>query len=163
MTEQLSIELIPTGLRSRSLWAAYSYFLPPGGGVRLFFSCLDYVWLFETPWTAPSQASLSFTITRSGFQYLQNSSKILLRISLNGEPGLCPKATLLFLFTGSPPSLQLFKSADWNPVGVLEAKRSVFPVIKKCRIQGFVPQNPTGSCLVSPQILSSESFFNYSP
>ena len=115
MTEQLSIELIPTGLRSRSLWAAYSYFLPPGGGVRLFFSCLDYVWLFETPWTAPSQASLSFTITRSGFQYLQNSSKILLCISLNGEPGLCPKATLLFLFTGSPPSLQLFKSImEWK-------------------------------------------------
>ena len=32
-----------------------------------------------------------------GFQYLQNSSKILLGISLEGEPGRFPKNALLFL------------------------------------------------------------------
>ena len=34
-----------------------------------------------------------------GFQDLQNSSKILLCISVDGEPGPCPKAALLFLLT----------------------------------------------------------------
>ena len=32
-----------------------------------------------------------------GFQYLQDSSKVLLCISLEGEPGPCPKVVLLFL------------------------------------------------------------------
>ena len=34
-----------------------------------------------------------------GFQYLQNSSKKLLCISVEGEPGPYPKAALLFLLT----------------------------------------------------------------
>ena len=120
--------------------------------------------IFETPWTEASQAPLSLTITRWGFQYLHNSSKILFYISFNGEPGLCPKATLLILLTGSPPSLQLFEFAHWNSVDGLEAKRTLFPVIKKCRIEkGFCAQKPHRSCLVSPQILSTESFFDHSP
>ena len=42
--------------------------------------------------------SISLTFpTWWGFQYLQNSSKILLGISLEGEPGMFPKAALLFL------------------------------------------------------------------
>ena len=35
------------------------------------------------------------------FQFLQNSSKILLCVSLEGEPGLCPKVPLLFLHCSS--------------------------------------------------------------
>ena len=38
------------------------------------------------------------------FQYLQNSSKILLCVSLQGEPGPCPRAALLFLLI-VPPGL----------------------------------------------------------
>ena len=37
--------------------------------------------------------------TWRGFQYLQNSSKILLCVSLEGEPGPSLKAALLFLLT----------------------------------------------------------------
>ena len=33
------------------------------------------------------------------FQYLQNISQILLYVSLNGEPGPCPRDALLFLLT----------------------------------------------------------------
>ena len=36
-----------------------------------------------------------------GFQYPQNSSKILFCVSLEGESGPCPKAALLFLHSSS--------------------------------------------------------------
>ena len=37
-----------------------------------------------------------------GFQHLQSSSKILLCVSLEGEPEPCPKAAILFLLTVPP-------------------------------------------------------------
>ena len=103
------------------------------------FICSSVVWIMSDSLRPHGlqQARLLCPSLQSGwgFSNLQNSSKMVLCISLNGEPGLCPKATLLFLFTGSPPSLQLFESAHCNSEGVLEAKRNLFPVIKKCRIQ----------------------------
>ena len=42
------------------------------------------------------------SLTWRGFQYLQSSSEILLCVSIDGEPGPCPKAALLFLLTVSP-------------------------------------------------------------
>ena len=38
-----------------------------------------------------------------GFQYLQNSSKVLLCVSHKGEPGLCPNDALLLFFLTAPP------------------------------------------------------------
>ena len=54
-----------------------------------------YVFVGSIPLTSP---------TCWGFQHLQNSSKTLLCICLEGEPGPCPKAALLFLLTGPPLS-----------------------------------------------------------
>ena len=73
-----------------------------------------------------------------GFQYQQNSSKILLRVPLEGEPGPCPKAALFYLGFSSLvsafppfPDQQLFEPAHWNSGKVMEAERSLFPVIKE--------------------------------
>ena len=49
-----------------------------------------------------------------GFQDLQNSSKILLCVSLEGEPGPCPKAALLFLLTVPPLCLHPLPSLISN-------------------------------------------------
>ena len=64
-----------------------------------------------------------------GVLVLQKSSKILLHVSLEAEPGSCPKAALLFLdcsslFSVSPPfpDQQLFESALWKSGKVMEAE-----------------------------------------
>ena len=54
-----------------------------------------------------------------GFQSLQKSSKILLSISLEGEPGHCPKASLLFLLTVSPLTLHPLPSLISNCLNLL--------------------------------------------
>ena len=41
--------------------------------------------------------SIVLTSFSWGFQYLQNSSKVLLCVSHKGEPGLCPNDALFFL------------------------------------------------------------------
>ena len=72
---------------------------------------------------------------------------VLLCISLEGEPGPCPKAALLFLEYSSLicafppfPDEQLFESALWNSGKVKEAERSLFPTNKKQGTQrGLVP------------------------
>ena len=84
-----------------------------------------------------------------GFQYLQNSPKILLCVSLDGERGPCPKAALLFVFfdcfylvSSSPtfPDYQLFEPARWRS---RRLKWSLIPVIKKWGTQkGFCVQEP---------------------
>ena len=51
--------------------------------------------------TFSGMKSASSSLTFSGVLVLQKSSKLLLRISLEGEPGPCPKAALLFLGSSS--------------------------------------------------------------
>ena len=43
---------------------------------RALFLSLSYVWLFATPWTAASQASLSFTISWSSLKFMSIESMI---------------------------------------------------------------------------------------
>ena len=103
------------------------------------------------------------------FQYLQNSSKILFCISLEGEPGPCPKAVLLFLdysslvSASSPfPNLELFELAHWNSGKVMEAVWSLFPVIKKQGTQkDFCAQEPH-RVLLGFNILLEENVINIS-
>ena len=63
-----------------------------------------------------------------GFQYLQDSSKVLLCVSLEGEPGPCPEhfTTDLECFslvsTFLPSPYHLFESIPWNSQKVMEAE-----------------------------------------
>ena len=71
-----------------------------------------------------------------GFQCLQNRSKILLWVSLEGEPGPFPKGAvswllLLCLDIPSLPSLTMFEPACWSSGKVMEAEWSLFPAKKK--------------------------------
>ena len=60
--------------------------------------------------------------TWGGLQYLQISSKILFCVSLEGEPGPCPKASLLFLLTAPPlsphPLFSLISNCLNLPLGI---------------------------------------------
>ena len=74
-----------------------------------------------------------------GFQSLQKNSKMLLSISLEGEPGHCPKASLLFLLTVPLLTLHPLPSLISNCLNLLigiqgkvkEVDWSLFPVTKK--------------------------------
>ena len=64
-----------------------------------------------------------------GFLVLQRSSKILLCVSLEYEPGPCLKAVVLFLdcsflisASSTFPDKQLFEPALWNSGKVMEAE-----------------------------------------
>ena len=57
--------------------------------------------------------------TWRGFQYLQNSSKILFWIILEGGGEPCPKAALLFLLTVPPLSLYSLPSLISNSLNLL--------------------------------------------
>ena len=100
-----------------------------------------------------------------GFQYLQNSSKILWRVSLEGEPGPCPKAALLFLdcsslVSASPPfpDQQLFEPALWNSGEVMEAEVYSLQTRNGGHRKTSIPRSPAGSCLVSPGWCSHHQF-----
>ena len=89
---------------------------------------------------------------------------VLLCISLEGEPGPCPKAALLFLEYSSLicafppfPDEQLFESALWSSGKVKEAERSLFPTNKKQGTQrGLVPSRaPPGSCSIAEGLLAA--------
>ena len=76
--------------------------------------------------------------TWRGFQYLQNSLKIWLRVSLDQEPGPGLKPALLLpltarFFPGIASSAftnwQLLETARWNSEKVMEAERRLFPII----------------------------------
>ena len=84
------------------------------------------------------------------------SSKILLCVSLEAEPGPCPKAALLFLgfssfVSASPPfpDQQLLESALWNSGKVMEAGVCSLQTRNGRHRKVSVPRSPTGSCWVS--------------
>ena len=92
-----------------------------------------------------------------GILVLQKSSKILLCVSLEVEPGPCPKPALLCpdcssLVSASPPfpDQQLFESALWNSGKVMEAGVYSLQTRNTGHRKDSVPRSPTGSCLVSP-------------
>ena len=74
-----------------------------------------------------------------GVLVLQKNSKILPCVPLEGEPGPCPKAVLLFLDcsflvpASSPPfpDLKLFEPTLWNSGKVMEVERGLFPKNQK--------------------------------
>ena len=96
-----------------------------------------------------------------GFQDLHSSSEILLCVSLEGEQGPCPKAALLFL--KAPLCIPSFPSLAnvWtcHSGKVLEAKWSLFPIIKKCKL--LCPGDPQGSCWISLVVTLSASVFYF--
>ena len=85
----------------------------------------------------------SLTVNFSHMVGVSVSAKQLkdtLCVSLEGEPGPCPKAALLFLLIAPPLSLHplpslinsyLFEPAPWNSGKVMEVERSLFTIIKK--------------------------------
>ena len=74
---------------------------------------LSHVWLFATPWTAPHQASLSFTISWSLLKLMSIESVILSKCLIL----CCPLILLPSIF----PSIQVF-SNELAPRNELAAK-----------------------------------------
>ena len=60
---------------------------------------------FQLVWSLPACGQHAVNFSHLVGEYLQNSSKILLCIFLEGEPGPCPKAALLFLDCSSHVSV----------------------------------------------------------
>ena len=76
---------------------------------------LSHVWLFATPWTAPHQASLSFTMSWSLLKLMSIESVILSRYLIF----CCPLILLPSIF----PSTRVFSSESvlhirWQSIGV---------------------------------------------
>ena len=97
---------------------------------------LSHVWLFDIPWTAAHQASLSFTVSWSLLKLMSIES-----ITLSNYLILCHPLILLpqsFPASGSFPVSWLFAS-DSQSIGV-SASASVLPV----NIQGWFPLGLTG-------------------
>ena len=91
-----------------------------------------------------------------GVLVLQKSSEMLSCVSLEGEPGSCLKAALLFLgcsslVSASPPfpDWQLFESALWGSGKVMEAGACSLQTRNMGHRKASMPRSPTGSCLVS--------------
>ena len=87
----------------------------------------------------------------------------MLRVSLEAEPGPCPKAALLFLVGSSPvsasppfPDQQLFEPALRNSGKVTEAGVYSLQTRNGGHRKAFVPRSPTGSCLVSQECMFTE-------
>ena len=62
----------------------------PEIGIVVVFQLLSHVQLFAIPWTAPCQASLSFTISRSLLKLMSIES-----VMLSNHPVLCRSLLLL--------------------------------------------------------------------
>ena len=106
---------------------------------------LSHVWLFETPWTAAHQASLSLTVSQSllklmCIELVMPSNHLILR---------CP---LLLLPSGSFPMSQLFASGDQSTGA--SASASVLPV----NIHGWFHLRLTG--LISLLSKGLSTFFS---
>ena len=102
------------------------------------------------------------------FSHLQSSSKILFCVSLEGEPGPCPKAALLFPL--AVPALSHIPSLPWLasvwtcPLELREGHGGWMKPTSCNQDTGghrkaFVPKSPTRSCLVSGFLNASESFY----
>ena len=107
------------------------------------FSC---VWLFETPWTAAPQASLSFTISQSllkltSIEPVMPSNHLILCRSLILLPSIFPSIRVF-------PMSWLFESC--GPSIGASASASVFPM----NIQSWFPLGLTGMISLLPKGLS---------
>ena len=107
------------------------YFLALLGVMWIVVQPLSCVRLFETPWAAVCQASLSFTISQSLLKLMSLSSWYHLTISSSVVPFSCLQS---FLAWGSFPRSQFFASGgqtirvsasvlpmniqDWFPLGL---------------------------------------------
>ena len=96
---------------------------------------------------------------------MQKSSKILLCVSLEVEPGPCPKSALLFidcfsLVSAFPPfpDIQLFESAFWNSGNVMEAEGYSLQTRNGGHSKASIPRSPTGSCSVSMSKPENKAF-----
>ena len=97
------------------------------------FSCC-HVWLLATQWTAPRQASLSFTNSWSLLKFMPIES-VMLSISSSATPFSCPQS---FLASESFPVSQ-FSTSGGQRIGV-SALASVLPM----NSQGWFPLGLTG-------------------
>ena len=88
---------------------------------------LSCVWLFVTPWTAASQASLSSTISWSWLKFMFIES-VVLTISSSAVPFFCPQS---FPASGSFPISQFFASGGQS----IEA--SALASVLSMNIQGW--------------------------
>ena len=92
--------------------------------------------------------------TWRGFQYLQNSSKILLCVPIRGERAPCPNATLDCFSLVSNPLPSLINKCLNLPIGT---QQRAWGLNEGCLLKSkkwgtqkvFVPQSPTAPCLVS--------------
>ena len=91
---------------SKRVWSAHEY--PSGSNKSGVYLLVNRRQLASSTW--------------GGFQYLQDNSKILFCVSLEGKPGPCPKASLLFLLTAPPlspyPLFSLISNCVNLPLGI---------------------------------------------
>ena len=145
--EKNSIISLPKGATVR--YRSQNCVSPPGGSSEELYS----IGVIKTVWSAPEHSSDWLVVSQVGvsilnllltaslgsvccgqhivnfstgwrFQHLPNSSKTVLCVAPEGEPGPCPKAALLFLncsslVSTSPPfpELRLFEPASWTQRG----------------------------------------------
>ena len=83
-----------------------------------------------------------------GFLYLQNSSKMLLCMSLYGKPGPCPKVALLFLFFKKKKIIFIYGCVGW----VFVSMRGLSLVVAS---GGHSSSRCTGLSLSRPLLLPS--------
>ena len=88
---------------------------------------LSHVWLFETPWTAARQASLSFTVSRSLFKLMSiesmmPSNHLILCHPFLLLPSIFPSIKVPFpmswLFTSGGHSIGMSTSASVLPMNI---------------------------------------------
>ena len=112
----------------------------------LSISWLQLVWVYVLVGNMPFISPIHWE-----FQYLQDSPKVFLGVSLEREPGPFPKAALLCLLTVPPLSVHpltylidiCLNLSHWNSGKIMEAEWSLFPVIKKWGAEkGFCAWEP---------------------
>ena len=103
--------------------------------VVIFVQSLSRVQLFQTPWTAAHQASLSFTIPQSLLKLMSIESVMPSNHLILCPPFSCPQSSLA---SGSFPMSWLFASGGQSTGP--SASAPVFPV----NIQDWLPLGLTG-------------------
>ena len=103
--------------------------------INFVVQLLSRVWLFATPWTAPLQASLSFTISQSLLKFMSIESVMPSNHLILCHPLLLPQP---FPASGSSLMSQLFTLSGQRIR--TSASASVLPM----NIQGWFPSGSTG-------------------
>ena len=94
------------------------------------------VWLFATPWTAASQASLSFTISQTLFKLISIESEML-----SNHLVLCSS---LLLLTSISPSIRVFVHESALHISGQSTRASTSASVSLRDTQGWSPLGLTG-------------------